>query len=73
MAKSEILRRVANKEMDIETALKILLSVSKDIENREYETWAYNEINGYDQKLTLPSYRVIKAGKFCIQELMEKT
>lgn len=46
MAKSKIIKELANKEISIEVELNRLLIIASDIDNKELIQWAKNESNG---------------------------
>ncbi len=47
MAKSRIIKELANNEISLEVAFNRLLIIASDIENEELINWATNELNGY--------------------------
>ena len=61
MAKSKILKELANNQVSIEVALSRLLIIATDIGNAELFEWANNELNGYEKFGSLPEYRKINA------------
>ncbi len=61
MAKSKILKELANNQVSIEVALSRLLIIATDIGNTELFEWANNELNGYESFDALPGYRKINA------------
>lgn len=61
MAKSKILKELANNQVSIEVALSRLLIIATDIGNTELFEWANNELNGYEKFDSLPEYRKINA------------
>ena len=61
MAKSKILKELANNQVSIEVALSRLLIIATDIGNIELFEWANNELNGYENFNELPEYRKINA------------
>lgn len=61
MAKSKILKELANNQVSIEVALSRLLIIATDIGNTELFEWANSELNGYDKFDSLPEYRKIHA------------
>jgi hypothetical protein len=64
MAKSKVIKELANNEISLEVALNRLLIIASDIENDELAQWAENELNGYSDTSELPSYRIIKNSRF---------
>lgn len=64
MAKSKIIKELANNEISLEVALNRLLIIASDIENDELAQWAENELNGYTNESELPTYRIIKNSRF---------
>lgn len=61
MAKSKIIKQLANNEVTVSTALNRLLIIASDIENDELYSWVDHELNGYEVGEDLPEYRKIKA------------
>lgn len=57
MAKSKIIKELANKEISLEVAFNRLLIIASDIENEELINWATNELNGYSNNSQIPTYR----------------
>lgn len=57
MAKSKIIKELANKEISLEVAFNRLLIIASDIGNTDLIDWATNELNGYSDKSIVPSYR----------------
>lgn len=57
MAKSKIIKELANKEVSLEVAFNRLLIIASDIGNQELIHWATNELNGYPDKSLIPTYR----------------
>ena len=62
MAKSRILKELANNEVTLEVALKRLMVIANDISNTELKNWASRELRGYGDNDELPSYRRIASG-----------
>ena len=62
MAKSKILKELANNEVTLEVALKRLMVIATDINNIELKNWASKELRGYGDNDELPSYRHIASG-----------
>lgn len=63
MAKSKIIKELANKEISIEVGLNRLLIIASDIENTELIQWAKNELNGYNNESEIPEYRKCGMGQ----------
>jgi hypothetical protein len=59
MAKSRILKELANNEVSIEVALSRLMLIASDIDNIELKDWATKELNGYGVDDNCPIYRYI--------------
>ena len=57
MAKSKIIKDLANNEVDIITALKRAKVLVSPLNNAEISKWLNNEISGYPKDATIPSYR----------------
>lgn len=57
MAKSKIIKEIANKEISLEVAFNRLLIIASDIGNQDLIDWATNELNGYPNQAQIPSYR----------------
>lgn len=57
MAKSRIIKELANKEISIEVGLNRLLIIASDTNNKELIQWAKNELNGYEDEEKIPNYR----------------
>lgn len=60
MAKSKIIKELANNEISLEVALNRLLIIASDIGNDELAQWSEKELNGYMKNDTIPDYRVAK-------------
>lgn len=60
MAKSKVIKELANNEITLEVALSRLLVIASDIGNDELAKWAENELNGYSSGNAVPSYRIAK-------------
>lgn len=61
MAKSKLIKELANGKVDLTTAFNRLLIIANDIDNVELSEWAESELNGYHNFDDLPEYRVIDA------------
>lgn len=57
MAKSKIIKEIANKEISLEVAFNRLLIIASDVGNQELIDWATNELNGYPSEVQIPLYR----------------
>lgn len=64
MAKSAIIKALANNEISIEVALNRLLIIASDLNNDELSEWAASELHGYSKCSELPSYRKKKSIQF---------
>ena len=62
MAKSKIIKELANKEISLEVAFNRLLIIASDIGNTDLIDWATNELNGYSNDSKIPKYRKGKMG-----------
>lgn len=60
MAKSKVIKELANNEITLEVALNRLMIISADIENEELSNWAEKELNGYSSDDIISEYRVVK-------------
>lgn len=59
MAKSKILKDMANGTATLETTLKRALLIAHDLKNEKLEEWIKNELFGYPVEVALPKYRII--------------
>ncbi len=59
MAKSKILKDMANGTVTLETTLKRTLLIAHDLKNEKLENWIKNELYGYSDDAKLPKYRII--------------
>ena len=57
MAKSKIIKEIANKEISLEVAFNRLLIIASDVGNQNLIDWATNELDGYPSQARIPSYR----------------
>lgn len=64
MAKSKIIKELANNDISLEVALNRLMIIASDIENEELSQWAENELNGYGDTSDLPAYRIVTNARF---------
>ena len=62
MAKSKIIKELANNEVSLEVGLRRLMIISSDIKNIELKKWASKELSGYGEEDELPVYRLIDSG-----------
>lgn len=62
MAKSKIIKELANKEISLEVDFNRLLIIASDIGNTDLIDWATNELNGYSNDSKIPKYREGKMG-----------
>lgn len=60
MAKSKIIKDIANGEVDTITALKRTKVLVSDLNNPEIIKWIDHEISGYPTEATIPSYRKVQ-------------
>ena len=60
MAKSQIIKDIANSSIDTVTALKRAKVLFSELGNKELLNWANNEIMGYSEDSSLPDYRKMK-------------
>lgn len=61
MAKSIVIKQLANDEISLETALRRLMIISSDIGNEELYSWSVKELNGYTKDDNIPIYRIIES------------
>lgn len=59
MAKSQIIKDIANGTVDTQTALKRTKVLLQDLENDDLLNWVNYEIEGYPDEIEIPDYRVI--------------
>lgn len=64
MAKSKIIKELANNQISMEVALQRLMIIASDLGNEELLAWAEAELQGYSQQDTLPEYRKIYSTYF---------
>lgn len=64
MAKSKIIKELANNEITIDVALNRLLVIASDLNNDKLAIWAESELQGYKKDEDLPSYRKLKSLRF---------
>lgn len=64
MAKSKIIKELANNEITMEVALNRLLIIASDLNNDELADWAATELHGYSKDMEIPSYRKKKSMHF---------
>lgn len=58
MAKSKIIKDLANSEINVMTALKRAKLLFSELENEELLNWTNYEIEGYPENAPLPEYRI---------------
>jgi len=63
MAKSKVLKELANNEITLDVALKRLLLICNDLNYTELFSWAEKELNGYSSDEAVPEYRNIGIGQ----------
>lgn len=64
MAKSKIIKELANNQISMEVALQRLMIIASDLGNEELLTWTETELRGYSPSDTLPEYRNIHSTYF---------
>lgn len=64
MAKSKIIKALANNEISMEIALNRLLIIASDLDNDNLADWAAAELHGYSKGMELPEYRKKKSTHF---------
>ena len=64
MAKSKIIKDLANSTVDTMTALKRAKVLLSEFDNKEVNNWINFEISGYPTGVTLPDYRLVKGNLF---------
>lgn len=64
MAKSKIIKELANNEISIEIALNRLLIIASDLDNDALVDWVSAELHGYNKDMKLPTYRCTKSTHF---------
>ena len=62
MAKSKIIKELANNDVSLEVALRRLLVIASDIEDTTLLNWVTYELNGYKVESQFPDYRIIPSG-----------
>ena len=60
MAKSRIIKDLANNDVDTTTALKRAKVLFSELENQELLNWVNFELVGYPSDVSLPDYRIVK-------------
>jgi hypothetical protein len=60
MAKSQIIKDLANGKIDTQTALKRTKVLLKDLKNNEILQWIAYELEGYPDRIDVPAYRKIR-------------
>lgn len=64
MAKSKIIKELANNQISMEVALQRLMIIASDLDNEELSAWAETELHGYSQSDVLPEYRNVRSIHF---------
>lgn len=64
MAKSKVIKELANNEISLEVAINRLLIISSDINNENLAWWAEKELNGYSNEDVFPAYRIVRDSMF---------
>ena len=64
MAKSKIIKDLANSNVDTMTALKRAKVLLAEMDNVDLNNWINYEIVGYPKDVELPSYRITKGSLF---------
>lgn len=64
MAKSKIIKELANNQISMEVALQRLMIIASDLGNEELLAWAETELQGYSPNDTLPEYRNVRSIHF---------
>lgn len=64
MARSKIIKDIANSSVDTMTALKRAKVLLSEIDNKEVNEWINCEIAGYPAEATLPDYRLARGNLF---------
>ncbi len=59
MAKSRIIKELANSEIDVITVLKRLKVLLSSFQNKKIADWVNSELNGYSSGAQIPEYRII--------------
>ncbi len=62
MAKSKIIKELANNEISIDVALKRLLIICNDLNYNDVIEWVESELNGYAPDIAIPEYRNLGLG-----------
>lgn len=57
MAKSQLIKDLATNKISLEEGLQRLLVISSELNNEELTSWIIGELNGYSNKVELPTYR----------------
>lgn len=60
MAKSKIIKELANGTIETTTALKRAKVLFSELKNDKLSNWVDYEISGYPKDYNLPDYRIIK-------------
>lgn len=76
MAKSTIIKELANSKVDTATALKRLKILLLNLDKPELNDWVNCELNGYKDTKTIPPYRMFRGqlnANFVIGNLIRLT
>lgn len=60
MARSKIIKDIANSSTDVSTALKRAKVLLSELENRDLLDWVNYELSGYPEGIAVPDYRNLK-------------
>lgn len=60
MAKSQIIKDLANGTVDLHTSLKRAKIIFQEIGSEDLNRWVRNEIEGYKTKEDIPEYRKVR-------------
>lgn len=69
MAKSQIIKDIANGSVSLDVSLKRALIIASDIGNETMERWIQKELSGYSKEDILPPYRKLR-GVFKVSYFM---
>ncbi|KPH51891.1 hypothetical protein [Helicobacter pullorum] len=59
MPKSKLIKELVSGEISLENTLYRLIVLAKDIDDKELENWAKNEVQGYKNEDKIPDYREV--------------
>lgn len=57
MAESKIITELAEEKISVGSGLMRLLVIVDSLNNKEFQSWILNELNGYKDSSQLPEYR----------------